>query len=104
MLDSKLVEALDKEFEDAGVPLRYRPLDCFKRLYGSVPDGPRRQQLFDPITEWYLSKHGDAIRWDGIIARFPILIRSAIYLATVPFVMEGEILARLQRRNRGTSR
>src|SRR5580692_7562340 len=68
-LDARLA-GLDKELVSAGIPLKYRPLDCFKSLYGSVPDGPRRAQLFDPVIEWYLKKYGDAARWDGIIARF----------------------------------
>lgn len=91
-LDAQLAD-LDKELTSAGLPLKYRPLDCFKRLYGSVPDGPLRAQLFDPVIEWYLKQYGDAVRWDGVIARFPILIRGAVYLGQARFVGKEEILA-----------
>ncbi len=91
-LDAQVTE-LDKELVSAGTPLKYRPLDCFKRLYGSVPDGPRRAQLFDPVIEWYLKKYGDVVRWDGVIARFPIFIREAVYLGQARFVGEEEVLA-----------
>lgn len=87
------LEDVDNELASAGVPLRYRPLDCFKQLYGSVPEGQRRQDLFDPIMEWYLRKYGDAVRSDGVVARFPILIRGIVYLGQARFVAEGEILA-----------
>ncbi len=91
-LDAQLAD-FDKELVSAGIPLKYRPLDCFKRLYGSVPDGPRRAQLFDPVIEWYLEHYGDAIRWDGIIAHFPIFIRGVVYLGQARFAGEEEILA-----------
>jgi len=91
-LDAQLAD-LDKELVSAGIPLKYRPLDCFKRLYGSVPDGPRRAQLFDSVNEWYLKNYGDAARWDGIIARFPIFIRGVVYLGQARFAGEEEILA-----------
>lgn len=68
----KQFEYLDDKLIAAGVPLRYRPLDCFKKLYGSVPDGRRRIELFDPLIDWYLKGYGDAVRWNGIVARFPI--------------------------------
>lgn len=90
------LEDVDNELATAGVPYRYRPLNCFKRLYGAVPDGPRRQELFDPIIEWYLKKYGDAVRWDGVIARFPILIRDVVYLGRASFVREGEVLANVE--------
>lgn len=86
-MDVQLAD-LDREFVAAGIPLKYRPLDCFKRLYGSVPNGPQRTQLFDPIIEWYLKKYGDAVRWDGVIARFPISIRGIVYLGQARFVGE----------------
>jgi HEPN domain-containing protein len=90
------VEDVDSELASAGVPLRYRPLDCFKQLYGSVPEGQRRQELFDPIIEWYLRKYGDAVRWDGVVARFPILIGGIVYLGQARFVAEGEVLANFE--------
>jgi HEPN domain-containing protein len=92
----KQFEDLDNELIVAGVPLRYRPLDCFKKLYGAVPDGPRRDEWFDPLIGWYLRKYGDAVRWDGIVARFPILIRGVVYLGQARFVGAGEVLANFQ--------
>jgi HEPN domain-containing protein len=86
------LEDLDRELLSAGIPLKYRPLDCFKRLYGSVPDGPERARLFDPVREWYLKKFGDEARWDGIIARFPMLIGGAVYLGQARFVGEEEVM------------
>jgi HEPN domain-containing protein len=91
-LDVQLAD-LDKELVSAGIPLKYRPLDCFKSLYGSIPDGPGRAQLFDPVIEWYLKKYGDPVRWDGIIARFPILVRDVVYLGQARFVGEEEVMA-----------
>lgn len=102
-LDAQLAD-LDKEFVAAGTPLKYRPLDCFKRLYGSVPDGPQRTQLFDPVIEWYLKKYGDAVRWDGVIARFPISIGDIIYLGQARFVGEQEVLAPFEDGIEGLSR
>ncbi|HMG86738.1 MAG TPA: HEPN domain-containing protein [Terracidiphilus sp.] len=90
-LDLQL-EDLDKEFLSAGIPLKYRPLDCFKRLYGSVADASQRARLFDPVIEWYLNKYGDEARWDGIIARFPIFIRGVVYLGQAQFVAEEEVM------------
>lgn len=92
----KQFEDLDNELIAAGVPLRYRPLDCFKKLYGSVPDGPQRDELFAPLISWYLKKYGDAVRWDGIVARFPVLIRGVVYLGQARFVGAGEVLANFQ--------
>jgi HEPN domain-containing protein len=93
---NRSLEELDEELKDAGTPLRYRPLDCFKKMFGSVPDGTRRQELFDPIIEWYIGQYGDAARWDGIVARFPISIGGVVYLGRVRFVAEGEVLANFE--------
>jgi HEPN domain-containing protein len=98
------LENIDNELTSAGVPLRYRPLDCFKKLYGSVPDGPQREKLFDPITEWYLKKYGEAVRWDGVIARFPILIKGVVFLGQARFVAEQEILAPFEEGIEGLSK
>ncbi|MDR3734661.1 MAG: HEPN domain-containing protein [Acidobacteriaceae bacterium] len=98
------LENIDNELTSAGVPLRYRPLDCFKKLYGSVPDGPQREKLFDPVTEWYLKRYGEAIRWDGAIARFPILIRGVVFLGQARFVAEQEILAPFEEGIEGLSK
>jgi HEPN domain-containing protein len=91
VLSDAQLEHVDRELAAAGVPLRYRTLDCFKKIYGSVPDGPRRKELFDPIIEWYLRKYGDGVRWDGVIARFPILIRGVVYLGQARFVSEERL-------------
>jgi hypothetical protein len=40
-----------------------------------------------------LKKYGEAVRWDGVIARFPILIRGVVYLGQARFVGEEEALA-----------
>lgn len=80
------LEAVDSQLAAAGIPIPNRPLACFKKLHGSVADGPLRYSLFEPITDWYLQKYGDAARWDGIIARFPILIRDRAYLGLARFV------------------
>ena len=101
-MDAQL-EDLDKELVSAGVPLKYRPLDCFKRLYGSVPDSARRAQLFDPVIEWYLKKYGDEARWDGIIARFPVFIRGVVYLGQARFVGEEEVMTAFEEGVEGLS-
>ena len=41
VLSDGQLEDLDRELAAAGVPLRYRALDCFKKTYGSIPDGPK---------------------------------------------------------------
>ena len=87
--DSALLEAEDDALSQQGVPLRYRPLECFTKLYGAVPDGPARDVLFDPIIQWYLEKYGEAVRWDGILGKFPIVIKGAVYLGLARFVGKG---------------
>lgn len=68
------LQTIDDELTNAGIPLRYRPLECFKRLYG-VADMGRREQLFDPLVRWYLAKYGEQAQWNGVIGRCPVLIR-----------------------------
>ncbi len=66
------LEEIDRELAATGVSLRYLALDSFKKTYGSVQDDTERERLFDPIIAWYLSKYGNSVRWDGVIARFVI--------------------------------
>ncbi len=90
------IEAVEAELKAAGVPLRYRPLDTFKRFYGSLADGPERVKLFDPINAWYLGKYGNAVAWDGVVARFPILVKGVVYLAQSRFIERGEVVVDFQ--------
>lgn len=45
------------------------------------------------MIEWHLKKYGDAVRWDGVIARFPISIKGIVYLGQARFAGEQEVLA-----------
>lgn len=83
---------LDAELSELGLPLRFRVMRCFNSLYGSVPDGELREKLFEPITSWYLNKYGEKAQWDGVIGRIPVLLRGAVYLVCVPFVLEDTII------------
>lgn len=69
-----------------------RPLECFKKLHGPVNNKARRKELFDPIVLWYVAKYGAAAIWDGVIGRFPLIIRGELYLGVARFVEEGEVL------------
>lgn len=90
------IEALDTKLIAAGVPLQTRPLDCFKKIHGSVPHGPQREALFAPITQWYLAKYGEAVYWDGIVGRFPILLRGVVYLGVARANVDGKVVSTLQ--------
>lgn len=70
----------------------FRPLECFKKLHGPVHDKARRKELFDRIILWYMAKYGDAAIWDGVIGRFPLVIKDELYLGVARFVEEGEVL------------
>lgn len=87
-LEAKL-QMIDDELANAGMPLRYRPLECFKRLYG-VAKEEHRERLFDPLMQWYLTKYGEEAHWDGIIGRCPILIRGKVYLGVARFSASAE--------------
>jgi HEPN domain-containing protein len=86
------LEGEDEVLSKQGVPLRYRALDCFTKLYGAISDGPAREVLFEPIISWYLGKYGTAARWDGVVGRFPILIKGSVYLAAPQFVRKGTVV------------
>lgn len=83
---------LDERMQKEGVPLRFRPLECFKDLYGPLPDGELRKRLFDGVTVWFLARYGKSAVWDGVLARVPVLVRGQVYLAAIPFVTEDTIV------------
>ncbi|HZM10096.1 MAG TPA: hypothetical protein VFC15_07785, partial [Candidatus Limnocylindrales bacterium] len=92
MTDSSIeakLQTIDDELANAGVPLRYRPLECFKRLYGAAEEG-RHEQLFDPLVQWYLTRYGDEARWNGVIGRCPVLIRGKVFLGVARFSAASE--------------
>jgi hypothetical protein len=66
--------------------MRLRPLEAFKVLHGSIPDGERRNSLFAPIAAWFIERYGTRAQWDGVVARVPFLIRGNLYLLAVPFI------------------
>jgi HEPN domain-containing protein len=39
-----------------------------------------------------LAKHGEEVRWDGVIGRFPILIKGTVYLGLAGFVAQGTVV------------
>jgi hypothetical protein len=82
---SRLAE-IDKQFIEQSVPVRLRPLEAFKLLHGSVPDGERRDSQFAPIAAWFIQKYGKRAEWGGVVARIPLLLRGNLYLLAVPFV------------------
>jgi HEPN domain-containing protein len=92
-LNSRL-EEIDAELEAQALPMKYRPLEGFKRIYGDVTDGPLRGTLFDSITEWYRDRYGKRADPDGIIGRVPVLLRGEVYLVLVPMT-EGDTVVRL---------
>jgi len=72
--------------------VRLRPLEAFKSLHGSVPDGELRNSLFAPIAAWFIQKYGKRAEWDGVVARIPMLIRDNVYLLAVPFIAGDAVL------------
>src|SRR5271156_2772712 len=63
-----------------------RPLEAFKALHGSIPDGELRNSLFAPIAAWFIERYGNRAKWDGVVGRVPLLIRENLYLMAVPFI------------------
>jgi hypothetical protein len=86
-LDLRLTH-MDGEFTAQGLPLRFRPLQSFKSLYGAVPDGPIRNVLFDQIMAWFFNRHGERMKWDGVIGRIPVILRDDLYLVRVMLLTE----------------
>ena len=89
-LDARLAE-LDEALSARGLPLKFRPLEAFKDLYGTIPDGPERMSLFDPISCWFITRYGQNAHWDGVIGKIPILLRGAVYLVLVPFTVDDAV-------------
>jgi len=97
------LKPLDEEMKAQGTPLRFRPLECFKRLYGPLPDGDLRKGLFDSVTLWFLDRYGARAEWDQVLGRIPVLARGELYLVDVPFVSE-DTLVKLTDRIEGLSK
>jgi hypothetical protein len=98
-LDLRLCR-LETEFVAQALPLRYRPLQSFKTIYGDVPDGPLRNALFEAIGSWFRGRHGERAVWDGVIGRIPIFLRGDVYLVQVPSTI-GDATVRLTDRIEG---
>jgi HEPN domain-containing protein len=79
------LEHLDRQFDAEGMALKYRAAECLKECYGSVPDGPHRKALFEPIQQWLTERYGDQALWDGILGRIPLTVRGRVYLAAIEF-------------------
>jgi HEPN domain-containing protein len=91
VLDSRLRD-LDREFRSQGIPLRYRPLACFKSLYGTNHAAPEREALFNPVAAWFHKEYGEQVAWDGVIGKFPVFLRGEVYLVSVPFTSADAIV------------
>ncbi|MGC1829525.1 MAG: hypothetical protein WA663_03850 [Candidatus Acidiferrales bacterium] len=76
---------IDAHLLEWGVPLKYRPLDAFKAIYGTVSDSGLRDSFFAPVVSWFIEKYGESAKWDGVIGRIPVLIRGDVYLVAIPF-------------------
>jgi HEPN domain-containing protein len=92
-LNSRL-EEIDAELEAQALPLKYRPLEGLKKIYGDLPDGPLRGSFFDSIAGWYRDRYGKRAEPDGIIGRVPVLLRGEVYLVLVPLT-EGDTVVQL---------
>jgi len=86
------LEDIDKQFVEHAVPVRLRPLEAFKLIHGSVPDGELRNSLFAPIAAWFIERYGKRAEWDGVVARIPMMIRGDLYLLAVPFIASDATL------------
>jgi HEPN domain-containing protein len=86
------LKPLDEELKAQGIPLRFRPLECFKKLYGPLPDGDVRKKLFDSVTMWFLDCYGERVQWDQVLGRIPVLVRGELYLVDIPFVGEDAVV------------
>lgn len=88
---------LDAELASLGFPLRFRPMRFFQAIYGAVPDGGLRHELFDPITLWFIERYGNQAKWDGIIGRIPVQLRGEVYLLQVPCVTQDTMVKLTER-------
>src|ERR1700683_5388616 len=88
------LEKVDAVLEARALPMKYRPLECFKRIYGDLPDGPLRGSLFGDIAGWYKDRYGSRAEPDGVIGRIPVLLRGEVCLVLVPLT-EGDTVVRL---------
>jgi hypothetical protein len=77
---------IDEQFVKRSVPIRLRPLEAFKVLHGSIQDGELRNSLFVPIAAWFIERYGQRAKWNGVVARVPVLIKGQVYLLAVPFI------------------
>jgi HEPN domain-containing protein len=80
------LEELDSQMKSAGIPLRFRPLECFKKLFGPLPEGTERNARFDQITLWFVGRYGERMSWDQVVGRVPVLVRDELYLLQIPYV------------------
>lgn len=83
---------IDEQFTKSSVPIRLRPLEAFKVLHGSMPDGERRNALFAPIAAWFIERYGNRAQWDGVVARVPFLVRGNLYMLAVPYISADTVL------------
>ena len=82
LTESKLRE-LDERLKSRLVRLQLRPLACFKAVYGSILEPKKREELFRPINDWYWRTYGERIRWNGVVATFPVLVRGEMFSSDV---------------------
>jgi hypothetical protein len=80
---------IDAELEAQGLPMKYRPLECVKTVYGDLPDGPLRNTAFDGIVQWYICRYGKRAEPDGVMGRVPVLLRGEVCLVLVPLTEGG---------------
>ena len=81
------LSALDEGFAAQALPHKCRAMQAFKDIYGNVPDGPVRTNLFDPIAHWFIKRYGQRAYWDAVIGRIPVLWRGSVYVVLIPFVV-----------------
>jgi hypothetical protein len=76
---------IDGRLLKQGLPFKYRPLEAFKVVYGTISTGELRDSLFEDVVSWFVEKYGESAKWDGVIGRCPVLIRGNVYLLRIPF-------------------
>jgi hypothetical protein len=85
---------IDAQLLERGTPLKHRPLEAFKAIYGTISDGELHNSFFEPVVAWFIEKYGESAKWDGVIGRGPIIIRGHVYLIAFPFT-SGDACLRL---------